>query len=81
MAFESKIVLEALEKIGIQTNELRATGGGTKSDFWLQIRANITNKKILVPKFNDTGLMGAIILGSCGINLFNSVTLYFHLEI
>lgn len=72
IAFESKAVLESLEKTGVEIEEMRATGGGTKSEFWLQIRANIMNKKIVVPKFKDAGLMGAIILASLGLNIFKS---------
>ncbi|MCL6087270.1 MAG: FGGY family carbohydrate kinase [Actinobacteria bacterium] len=72
VAFESKVIIDNLLKTGIKIDEMRATGGATKSDFWLQIRANIIDKKILVPKFKDAGLMGAIILACMGIGIFKS---------
>ena len=72
VAFESKVIIEGLLKTGIKIDEIRATGGATKSDFWLQIKANIINKKIIVPKFKDAGLMGAIILACIGTGIFKS---------
>ena len=73
VAFESRLIAESFSKIGIKINEIRACGGGTKSDLWLQIRSNILNKKILVPKFKDSGLLGAIILASIGAGFFKNV--------
>ncbi len=72
VAFESNIVIEGLKKTMVKIKEIKATGGGAKSDFWLQIRSNVINKKIIVPKFKDAGLMGAIILASLGLSIFKS---------
>jgi len=71
VAYESRVLLEGLEGTGVSTDTLKATGGGTKSDDWLQIRSDIINKKIVVPEFKDAGLLGAIILAAKGTEYFN----------
>ena len=72
VCYESRLIIESLQRTGIKFKEARATGGCSKSDIWLQIKSNITNMKIVVPKFRDSGVMGAIILASLGIGLFKS---------
>lgn len=73
VAFESRLIMESFSKMGIRIDEIRANGGGTKSGLWLQIRSNILNKKIHVPKFKDSGLLGAIILASVGASFFKNI--------
>jgi xylulokinase len=72
VCYESRLIKESLQKTGLEFKEARTTGGCSKSDIWLQIKSDITNLKIVVPKFKDSGLMGAIILASLGIGLFKS---------
>jgi xylulokinase len=38
--------LECLETAGISVENLRAVGGGSKSDLWMQIKVDITSKKV-----------------------------------
>ena len=46
VGYELRVNLEFLEKSGIKVEMLHAIGGGAKSQKWLQIKANITGKKI-----------------------------------
>ena len=65
--------MEILEKTGVRIKEVRATEGCAKSIKWLQLKANILNKKIVILKVKDCGLMGAIIIASTGINRYGSI--------
>ena len=51
--------------------KIRITGGGEKSHLWNQIKADITQRKILVPEVQDSELLGdacigLFALGGCG---------------
>lgn len=45
-----------------KTTEIYATGGFTKSDFWLQIMADIFERKITVPHSSESTAIGACLL-------------------
>lgn len=71
--YQSRIVINGIENCGIKVSEMNAAGGPTKSDFWLQLKSNITNKKINVPKINEAGLIGALILSCVGLDVYGSI--------
>ena len=48
-----------------QLGDIYATGGGAKSDVWLQLRADVTGRTIHVPAFPESA-MGAAILAASG---------------
>jgi len=56
--------IDQLEKIGVQVEEIISTGGGARSEIWCQLKANITNRDILVPKNEEAGCFGAAIIGA-----------------
>ncbi len=66
--------LDALEKGGISVNEMRALGGGSKSDLWNQIKADLTNVKIVTVKGQETSAIGAAILAATGAGVFQSIS-------
>jgi xylulokinase len=49
-----------------------ATGGGAVSDKWLQVTADILNKKIVRNKVTEAGSLGAAILAGIGSEIFPS---------
>jgi xylulokinase len=53
--------LECLEEAGIRIEELRAVGGGTKADLWLQIKADIMNCPIKKLNVSGAGIIGSTI--------------------
>lgn len=54
--------VQALAAMGIDTTELIATGGGAKSDAWLQITADILGVPVLRPRTTEAGTLGAAML-------------------
>lgn len=69
VTYEMLLNMEALEKADIQIEELRATGGGANSSIWLQMKADILNKKIVSLGAAQSGTLGSIMLAgvACGI--------------
>lgn len=73
ISFELKINLRKLQEAGIEINSLIASGGGSRSDFWLQIKADIFNKPIKSLKMKEAGTLGVIIITSVAEGLFSSL--------
>ena len=66
--------IDTLEKNGIKIDSLNASGGGSKSDFWLQLKADITGKPIRSLKINEAGCLAASIIAGYGIGKYNSIS-------
>jgi xylulokinase len=62
VAFEMRLNLELLERSGYSVHELRATGGGAKSELWNQLKADVMGKKITAVEVSEVGCMGAAML-------------------
>ncbi|UCD73561.1 MAG: hypothetical protein JSW01_02675, partial [Candidatus Bathyarchaeota archaeon] len=70
LSFEFKSMLEFIEGRGAQVEEIRAIGGGAKSDLWLQMKADIADKKIMRPEITEGGSLGAAVLGGIGVGAY-----------
>lgn len=67
VAFQLRIMLEAMDAYG-NVDRLVLFGGGSKSDLWCRIIANITRMQIIVPETSEAAAAGAAILSgiACG---------------
>lgn len=64
VAFAFRDNLKALEAAGTKLNRVVAVGGGSKSDYWLQVLATVLNMPVDVPADGDFGgAFGAARLG------------------
>ncbi len=58
---------------GIAISDFRAAGGGSKSDAWLQICADILGRPFIRPQINEAGALGAAIMAGAGSGVFASL--------
>ncbi|WP_030599501.1 xylulokinase [Streptomyces fulvoviolaceus] len=65
--------VEAFAKAGVQSQEIRALGGGSRSAVWKQIEADITGLPVVTTKQPDAGALGAAILAGVGVGEFGSI--------
>ena len=66
--------LEAIDAMGLQVDQIRTMGGGSKSDIWNQIKADITGKTLNVTySSQDTACLGAAILAGKAAGVFESI--------
>ena len=65
--------IEMLPGTGIAITDFRAVGGGSKSEAWLQICADILGRPIVRPKINEAGALGAAILSGTGSGAFSTI--------
>ncbi len=66
--------VEGLRVLGVDTSELVATGGGAKSDAWLQIKADIFGVPIVRPRVTECGVLGAAMLAGMASGAFKSAS-------
>jgi xylulokinase len=71
--FDLRECLESLPATGIEVADFRAVGGGSKSDVWIQICADIMGRPFVRPKITEAGALGAAIIAGTGSGLFDSM--------
>ncbi len=54
----------------IEIADFRAVGGGSKSDAWLQVCADILGRPFVRPAINEAGVLGAAIIAGTGSGVF-----------
>jgi sugar (pentulose or hexulose) kinase len=73
IAMEQSLASEAVEKaIGERTEEFALIGGGARSEFWRQIIADTSNKKILNMSSDEASSLGAGISAAVAAGWFPS---------
>ncbi len=66
--------LEAIHDMGIQINQIRTMGGGSKSEIWNQIKSDITGKPFYTTQSaQDAACLGAAILAGTATGVFKSI--------
>ena len=70
---KNKAALGALSDMGIEVDEVRAFGGGSKSPAWNQIKADILQKTICVTNSKEAACLGAAILAGHAVGIFDSI--------
>jgi sugar (pentulose or hexulose) kinase len=59
--------------IPAQIDEIRLTGGTARSDFFCQMVADVTGKRVLRPQASEFGARGAALLAAVGIGTYMSI--------
>ncbi len=67
------LLRQYLERLAIPVEEIVSIGGGSKSKLWLQIKADITGKKVKTLKNKETGCLGTAIYAGYGSGIYASV--------
>lgn len=73
IAYEMRLNLELLNKSKIKPRRLIATGGGSNSKVWLQIKADVLNLPIVVLDSSEAGSRGCAIMAGVSCGIYNSV--------
>ena len=71
ITYEMKWNLEILDSAGFVLQELRAIGGGAKSDIWMQIKADILGIPLTTMQVSEATCMGAALLAGSAIGAFD----------
>ena len=68
--YDIRMTIDALDEIGCSINEFSAVGGGSKSDAWVQICADIFNRPMVRPRVAQSGALGAALIAGAGSGAF-----------
>ncbi|MUW14903.1 xylulokinase [Halorubrum sp. CBA1125] len=72
VCFNLRIIWEALQEQGIASDELRAIGGGAKSDEWHQILADVLDTPVVLSDHpQEATSLGAAVAGGIGVGIFS----------
>jgi sugar (pentulose or hexulose) kinase len=74
IACNFSLSLERLQKRGIETKLVRATGGGSRNAWWLQLMADVCGLPVEIVAQNEPGTFGAAMLAGVGAGLYGSVS-------
>lgn len=64
--------VDAIRSQGIKAERIIATGGGSKSDIWCQLKANATGVPVEIPAEKEAACLGAAIIGAVEDGVFSS---------
>ena len=70
--FNLRECIDSLPPTGIEIVDFRAVGGGSKSDAWIQLCADIMGRPFVRPKVTEAGALGAAIIAGVGNGSFDS---------
>jgi xylulokinase len=73
VTFSLRDGLSIMQGLGLQIDEIRATGGGARSPLWSQIQADIFKRPIRNLVAEEGPAFGAALLAAVGANLFPDV--------
>lgn len=73
LAFRQRMMFEAFEKSGFPIREVHATGGGSKSPAWMQLKADITGRSYTKLKNSEAGCVGCALLAGLALGKFSSL--------
>lgn len=73
ITYEIKFTVDAMVAADMEINEIRAFGGGARSEKWLQVKADILNKPIIAMDVAEVPCLGMAILAGTAIKEFSSI--------
>jgi xylulokinase len=74
VAYSARHLLEELEvAAGVKADSLSASGGGSRSDLWCQIKSDVLNRQLARLRVRHSGCLGAALLAASGAGFVDSV--------
>jgi xylulokinase len=70
ITFYLRECVDSLPPTGIEIADFRVAGGGSKSDYWVQLCADIFGRRFVRPAIGEAGALGAAIIAGVGSDLY-----------
>lgn len=71
--FALRDLVDRFAELGLGRSELRVVGGGARSELWLQMKADVTDRVVRVLETPDATAVGGAQLAGVGVGLFRDV--------
>jgi xylulokinase len=73
IAYDLVNTLSLMREERIEVKQIRITGGGSRSKWWTQLKADLTNMPIEVVKHPEPGTLGAALLAGLAIGIYDDI--------
>jgi len=73
VAYGLRDSLELLRNLGLEIQQVRASGGGARSELWRQIQADVFSTELVVINVTEGAAYGAALLAGVGTGVYASV--------
>jgi xylulokinase len=73
VTYSLRDTIEILREFDVQVSEVRASGGGAKSELWRQMQADIFDATVVTTNLEEGPSAGAAIMAAVGAGAYNSV--------
>jgi len=73
VTYEMMYNIDCLKEAGVDIDELRAVGGGARSELWLQLKSDMMGKKIETLNTDEAGTLGAAILAGTATGVYKTM--------
>jgi D-xylulose kinase len=71
--YEIRTNLQVMKELGVNTQELRITGGAARNSNWNQIEADICNIAVIKGHIEEATALGAAILAGVGAGIYKNI--------
>jgi xylulokinase len=73
VTFGMRDALEIMQQMNVAITQVRASGGGARSEFWQQLQADIYNQPIVITNATEGPAYGVALLAGVGTGVWKSV--------
>jgi sugar (pentulose or hexulose) kinase len=73
IAYDHVNTLSLLVEEGVNVDRIRATGGGTRSSWWTQLKADLTGCRIELVGQDEAGTLGAALLAGYALGIYTDL--------
>jgi len=73
IAYDMAFLIAALKKAGARVDKVRAVGGGTRSSWWTQLKADLANTTIETVDQPELGTLGAALLAGQALGIWSNI--------
>lgn len=73
ISYEIRSNIDVLRKVGFKISSVNCVGGGSKSDVWLQLKADIYGIPINKMYFNEGGCLGLAIIMAKSLKIYKDI--------
>jgi xylulokinase len=73
IAYDTVNTLSLMRNEGIEVKRIRITGGGARSSWWTQLKADMTNMPVEVVEHPEPGTLGAALLAGLAVGVYDDI--------
>jgi len=73
VSFGLRDSLELIRGLGVPIDQVRASGGGARSELWRQIQADVFNTELVIINVTEGAAFGAALLAGVGAGSYSDV--------